>query len=261
MKCKELLDTYLKTMSDGLSCQELPNGRMSVVLPFLYPDHDNIEIFVKDKGDSIVVTDLGETLRHLDTIGMNFQASGRLAFQVERIASGFQVSLQDGVMFKQGPRADAGALMFDLMSTCMAIGDLAYSGRTYQPLTFHEEVSKVLDATGLPFETGYAVTGAISGERLKIDFKVTAQHRVSYIHAMEARTKSGVKKWVDATYRLWNDVQTGQEKVVRKVSLVNDEITHIRDADIRILASCSTVFQWSDTERFVSSLQNGLVPL
>jgi hypothetical protein len=257
MKCKEILAAYLKTVGDGLTCHEMPNGRLSVVLPYVYPDHDNVEIFVKDKGDTVVVSDLGETLRHLDAIGMNFQASGRLAFQVDRIASGFQVNLKDGIMFKEGSHTDAGAIMFDVLSACMAVGDLAYCGRAYRPLTFHEEVTKVLQVTGLEFEKGYTAKGGISYEEYSIDFRVTAPKRVSLVQAMEARTKAGIKKWVDATYRMWMDVQTGEEKVVRKVSLLNDDMTHDLATHIRLLESCSTVFRWQETERFVNSLRNG----
>jgi hypothetical protein len=258
MTCDKIRELYLKAMSDGFSCQELSNGRISIVLPFLYPDHDNVEIFLKDKGDRIVVTDLGETLRRLDSVGMNYLASGRLTFQVDRIASGFQVNLRDGVMFKEGPHGEASAMLFDLVSACMAVGDLAYSGRTYLPLTFKDAVSKVLDATHLHYDTNSKSRGVISGEEYKIDFKVIAQHRVSLVQTMEAKTKAGVKKWVDATFRMWKDIGTS-ERVVRRVSLLNDDTPYLKDAHIRILSDCSTVFRWSsEVGKFVASLQNGV---
>lgn len=256
MNCKELLSTYFKALSDGSSCQQLPNGRLSVVLPFVYPDHDNLEVFVKDKGDTIVVSDLGETLRRLDTIGMDFQSSGMLAFQVDRITSGFEVSIQDGVIFKEGAPDAAGALMFDVLSACMAIGDLAYYSRGYRPLTFHDEVSKLLQVIGLKFEKGYEATGR-STTRYAVDFAVKTSHRVSLIQAMGARTQSGIEKWVNRTYRMWSDVRTKDEAVVRKVSLLNDELAHIRKEDITLLEDVSTVFFWTDPSRFIASLRNG----
>lgn len=257
MNCKDLLSAYFKTLWDGSSCREDPNGRLSVVLPFLYPDHDNIEIFVRDKGDTVVISDLGETLRRLDTLGLDIESSGTLAFQVERITSGFQVGVENGAMFKEGPRDDAGTLMFDVLSACMAVGDLAYAGRNYRPLTFHEEVSKLLLATGLEFTENQPVTGAVTATHYSIDFMVVAPHRVSYVQAMAARTESGRKKWVNQTYRMWMDVQTAEEKVVRKVSLLNDDTSRVREEDVRLLQTVSTVFRWSDTPRFIASLRNG----
>ena len=143
MQCEQAISAYLGTVKGNASCKVLPNGRLSIVLPFLYPDHDNVEIFVKDLGDKgIVVSDLGETLRHLDTIGLDLHTSGRLVYQVERIASGFEVTVENGVLLKTGSQQDLGTIIFDVVAVCMAIGDLAYTSRAYLPLTFSQEVPR-----------------------------------------------------------------------------------------------------------------------
>src|SRR5262249_21003830 len=154
--------------------------------------------------------DLGETLRRLDTIGMDFQNSSRLAFQSERIASGFQVSVKDGILFKEGPPNEIGSMLFDLVSACMAIGDLAYGSRGYQPMTFAEEVEKVFIANGLEFERGKEVKGR-STTPYKIDFTVTTQQKVFRVQAMEAQSSGGIRKWVNATFRMWNDIYTSDQ--------------------------------------------------
>lgn len=71
MTCDELIATYVDTLKGTISCKAMPNGRLSLVMPFVYPDHDNVEVFVKATEDKIVVSDLGETLRRLDSIGLD----------------------------------------------------------------------------------------------------------------------------------------------------------------------------------------------
>jgi hypothetical protein len=256
MQCDELISTYLKVLGEGANCKILPNGRLSVVFPFLYPDHDNVEIFVKDAGEEVTVSDLGETLRRLDTIGMDIYGSGKFAYQAERIASGFEVHIENGVLLKSGPRQNVGGVLFDVLSVCMAIGDLAYGSRGYQPLTFYDEVEKLLAINEYDFEKHHLIKGGSTTE-YRIDFQVKTRQRVSLVQTLGAKTESGIKKWVNATFRMWNDVETGEEKVVRKVSLLNDEISKIRQEDINILSNVSTVFLWTHQEEFMSSLQNG----
>jgi len=255
MTCEELLPSYFDAFMKGSSCTELPNGRTSVVLPFVYPDHDNIEIFVKDRGDNVVVSDLGETLRRLDTVGMDIGASGKLAYQTERIASGFNVTLQSGILLKEGPRQDVGSLLLDVLSACMAIADLMYGTRAWQPLTFVDEVAKLLTINDFSFERQHPILGR-SGTKYHVDFQVVTPHRVLLVETLAARTVAGARAWVNATYRMWNDIVTG-DVVVRKVSLLNDETSSIRDEDVRLLENVSHVYRWKDKQHFLSSLRNG----
>jgi len=256
MKCKEAISAYLDTLKDNASCKELPNNRLSVVLPFLYHDHDNVEIFIRDLGEKgVVVSDLGETLRRLDTIGLDVHTSGRLAFQTERIAGGFSVTIQNGVLLKTGAHQDVGALISDVSSVCMAIGDLAYTSKAYRPLTFGDEVQHLLTINDFEFERNHKLKGASTTE-YTVDFQVTTQSRVSLVQTLGATTQSGVIKWVNQTYRMWNDTQTG-EVVVKRVSLLNDEMAQVRPQDEKLLETVSSVYHWSKRKEFLDFLRNG----
>ena len=84
MTCKEVVAAYFDALKGNSSCKKMPDGRLSIVLPFLYPDHDNVEIFVKENAETVFVTDLGETLRRLDAIGIGARTNGTVAYQLER---------------------------------------------------------------------------------------------------------------------------------------------------------------------------------
>ena len=175
---------------------------------------------------------------------------------MERLHTNWNVSVDDGALFKEGPREEVATLMYDVVSACMAIGDLAYGSRGYQPLTFADEVAKLLTVNDCKFEKNYTVKGKSLTE-YHIDFSITKPRRVSYVQAMGVTTPSGVKAWVNATYRMWGDIETGRGKVVRKVSLLNDEIVEVRKEDFNLLKDVSTVYRWGEQSEFIASLTNG----
>src|SRR5438067_377039 len=100
MNCEELVSSYLKTLKSAFSCTPASDGRLRVITPYLYPDHDLIELFVREAGKEVVVSDLGETLRHLETIGVDAVTAQKRVFQVQHITRGIGVFVQQGVIFK-----------------------------------------------------------------------------------------------------------------------------------------------------------------
>ena len=124
MNCEELISSYLATLRGGFSC--LPSGkeRVRVVTPYLYPDHDRIELFVRERDDKVTVSDLGETLRHLETLGMDVISNPKHWFQVQHIAAGLQVQVREGVIFKETAKENVGEAIFDVLAACKAVADL-----------------------------------------------------------------------------------------------------------------------------------------
>lgn len=59
-------ENITKSMGEQFSCSEF-NGFIKVKTPYLYPDGDVIDIFVKYKDSGFILTDLGETIRWLLT--------------------------------------------------------------------------------------------------------------------------------------------------------------------------------------------------
>jgi hypothetical protein len=69
-------------------------GRGSLVTPYLHPDHDNLELFVRMRAKDATVSDLGETLRKLDRLGLDVATTKGFAHRVRQIADGYRVSVE-----------------------------------------------------------------------------------------------------------------------------------------------------------------------
>lgn len=243
MTCEELISAYLETLKNGFACSDAGERRLSIVVPYLYPDHDNIELFVKDAGETVVVHDFGETLRRLDSVGIDFDSSERTAFQVGRLAKSYGLTIEDGILLKQGNKRDVGNLMFDVLSCCRSVADLVYASRAYAPLTFKVQVEKFLTSNGVNFDKHVERIGRFDTKYF-IDFRAEYTGRVSYLQVQGARSKAGAHNWINQTFRMWTELPTAGV-VSRNVSVLNDEEDVVTSGDLRLLESVSDVYQWS----------------
>lgn len=124
MTCDNIVDSCLAFVKDRIQCRHA-DGRLAVVFPFLYPDNDNIELFIQESHDHLTVSDLGHTLRRLDTVGLDLYAGWKFAFHAERIETSYEVSIRNSEFFKRCTAGTVGGAMSDVVSVCLAVAGLA----------------------------------------------------------------------------------------------------------------------------------------
>jgi Domain of unknown function DUF1828 len=260
MTCEQAIAAYLATLKEDFACSARPNGRLCIVTPYLYPDHDNIEVFVRDKGDHVFVSDLGETLRYLDTNGMDIMSTPNLLFAAKRIAEGFGASIREGVLVKDGPPETVGQLIFDVLSAVKAVSSLVYGNRAYEPAGFDDEVAEYLESHDLPIERCVPVTG-ISGSRYKVSLRVAGPQKTMLVETLAPKTISGVRSKVNAVFTEWSDINGEYSDPGRKLSLLNDEATPFKEKELAILGRVSQVHRWTARDAFLSALRSGAASL
>jgi hypothetical protein len=251
MTCEELVGAYLGSLGQRFFCKAEPSGRLCVVTPYTYPDHDNVEIFVRERSNGIVVSDLGETMRRLDTLGMDVLETPNLSYTAHRIADGFGVTIRDGIILKEGPRETAGQLVFEILSVCKAVGSLIYGSKAYKPMNFKEEVKQFLVSHRFRVEPKVTESGT-TGKRYKVAFRVyVGGTQAALVEPLSPQKSVGIKKKIDATFRMWADIDVDRAK---KVSFLNDELLHFDPADVAILKRFSDVYRWTRREELLSHL-------
>lgn len=101
MECSEIIEKAIKALKLGFKCVPYET-RMCIITPYLYPDNDLIEIFVEEiSGNKLRVTDLGETLRHLESVGLDLLASRKRKFLLEQISQRLHVDIINGKLEKE----------------------------------------------------------------------------------------------------------------------------------------------------------------
>jgi len=249
--CEEVIAAFLRIAEEGFACDRV-GQRLRIVTPYFYPDNDLIEVFIEDIGEgSVRVTDMAETLRHLDARGFDVSSSPKRRFMVQTIASRAAVDFDRGRLSKIGPVSALGNLMIDVVVTARGVSDLIYTSRTFEPATFVEEVEDYLKHQEVEFERGAPLMG-ISGKRYRVEFKVSAPE-IRYIHTISPAAIQGMKSKVDATVRMWVDCNHTLT-TPHKVTVLNDVDFQWREYDVAILQRYSVVQYWSRREELPSLL-------
>ena len=159
MECSEIIQKVIDSLKLGFKC--IPyERRLCIVTPYLYSDNDLIEVFVETIGTNRVrVTDLGETLRHLESLGFDLLASRKRKFLLEQITQRMHVLNQRGRLEKEGSIDEVGSLLIDVSAAAHSIAGLIYTSKAYEPATFPDEVSIFLSERKIEHEKNYKVVG------------------------------------------------------------------------------------------------------
>jgi len=249
MKCETIIKKYLDTLESEFVCLPASNERQRVVTPYLYPDHDRIEIYVREKNGGVVVSDLGETLRRLDNLGMDVLGNRKRQFQSQHILDGLSVKIKEGVIYKDGEKEKVGELIFDVLAACKAVADLVYGTRAFEPATFENEVLKFLQEKNFEVKPKVPILGE-SGSKYKVSMQVNVRSKEALIATLSPKSAGGVRQQVNAVFRMWSDINHGSWKL----SLINDQDFVFRQEDILLIKRVSPVYHWTKRDELVSAL-------
>jgi hypothetical protein len=247
MECSYIIEKAAETLKLGFKCLEY-DKRMCIVTPYLYPDNDLIEVFAEDiGGNQIRITDLGETLRHLESVGLDLLASRKRRFLLEQIAKRMHVEIQRGKLQKEGPVDNVGALLVDVAGAAQAVADLIYTSKAYEPATFPEEVSIFLTEHNIEHEKHYPVMGE-TGKKYWVSLRIDGhREKEILVEALSPSQETAMTTTINRAFRLWSDVN-GTE---RKVSLLNDVDYSWKKEDMALLQKVSIIHAWTNKERFL----------
>jgi uncharacterized protein DUF1828 len=245
ISCENIVREYLDRLKGEFSCHRT-DSRLRLVTPYVYPDNDFIELYVEQLPDGRVrVTDLGEATRHLHTQGFDLFASPKRKFIAETAVSRVDAILENGTIYKVGPPEEVATMLLDLVIASRGVSDLIYTSRAYEPAPFIDEVAEFLRQEQIPFERRVRVRGE-SGREYKIPFKI----RSVYLNPLSAEFQRSLKPRVDATVRMWVDV----DRVAKKYTLLNDVDFSWPEPDVILLSRLSSVFRWSARRELADAL-------
>lgn len=247
MQCGKVVEMTLSKLSSSFRCMPYDRG-LCIVTPYLYPDNDLIEVFVEElAGGHVRVTDMGETLRHLASQGIDVLNSPKRRFMLEQIAKRLHVVVAGGRLEKEGTPQEVGSILLDVAAAAHGAAGLAYTSKAYEPAEFPEEVSAFLRDNSIDHEPRPKIKG-MSGKEYRISIKVNGTVRPEVlIEAMSPSQKAVMSAVVNRVVREWVDID-GER---RKVSLLNDADFPWRSEDVFLLGKHSTVHRWSEKDAFL----------
>ncbi len=225
--------------------------------PYLYPDGDGIDLFVRMGTDTGVVSDLGETVRWL-----RMQAAGerRTKKQREIIQD---VSLTHGVEFFKGmlmvsfnDTTGMAAAVTRLAQACVRVSDLWYSFRNRAVESLSDEVADYLTENRVWYQRGEVLIGR-SHTSWKVDFHARTE-KSSLVFVLSTGSRPVAKARAEHVLSAWIDLQhmkVGPEGL-QFISLIDDTVDVWTPETLQLVESAglSNLIMWSEPETLLDAL-------
>lgn len=130
-----------ETIGQLYTCSEV-NGFVRIRTPYLYPDGDVIDLFLKPETQTL--SDLGETLRWLDMQTFRQSLSKKQDWFLQDSLVTYGLELFDGMLLVR-VRDDLAEAITRLAQGTIAVANLWLLNRTRLAGTLNDEIAKLLD--------------------------------------------------------------------------------------------------------------------
>lgn len=224
--------------------------------PFLYPDGDNIDLFVTEKEGRLIVTDLGETLRWLRSQTLSPKRTPKQNALIADVCLTHGIEQYKSVLLARCQPGEALApVVMRVAQACLRVSDLWFTYRTRAVESVVDEVSDFLAERDIRYDRRPKLAGR-SGRGWTPDFHVILPARGSLVSVLSTGNRSAARVVTEHTLAMWHDLNAlayGPE-ALRFISLFDDTADVWAPEDFGLLDSLSIVRRWSEPEAFVETL-------
>ncbi len=234
-----------------------PHGEFQCIrTPYLYPDGDNIDLFVKANGDVASVSDLGETLRWLRTQTVSPRRSPKQNALIADACLTHGVELYKGMLLARCRPGDSLAeVTLRVAQACLRVSDLWFTFRTRAVESVTDEVADFLMERQFSFEHGAKLLGR-SGRGWTVDFHVRVPAQSSLVYVLSTGSRSAARSVAEHVLAAWYDLShlAAGPEALRFVSLFDDTADVWTPEDFRLVEPLSAVTRWSQPDEFAQVL-------
>lgn len=237
------------------SCSEV-NGFVRIRTPYLYPDGDVIDLFFKEQEGKGVLTDLGETLRWLDSQTSTKWLSKKQAQFLQDIQLTHGVESYQGMLIARVAEAESLAeVLTRLTQAVMSAADLWFLSRTRVPSLVSDEVAEFLEDQDIHFARNEKQLGR-SGRSWRVDFHTWHPQQSSFVQLLSTGSRAAANTKVNSAVAAWSDLShlLAGSSPLRFVSLFDDSADVWTPEVISQLEEFSEVAYWSRPDEFLELL-------
>lgn len=229
------------------SCEEGPQG-IRIRTPFLYPDGDLIDLYLKENGvGSGTLSDLGETVRWLRMQTLSPRRSPKQTAMIEDAALNHGVEFFRGMLQArvQNP-ADLAQVVTRLAQAALRVSDIWFTFRTRAIESVTDEVATFLEESAIRFERAPRHPGR-SGRIWTPDFHTRTPAQSSLVYVLSSGSRSVARSIANTVHTAWYDLshlKVGPEGL-KFISLFDDTADVWGEEDFHLLEDLSDVARWS----------------
>jgi hypothetical protein len=215
--CMELANQFSGFIAGSMDCGSDLAGLNVITTPFLYPDRDNIEIFVRELEDgSVLLSDMGQTMMKLSSYGFIPSASTpRRRAMIFQVVASMGVQYEDGDVVAVSPRMQTGSRLWDLALAIQRLSDLVYTVPGYTKATFTDEFDQFAAEKGIRYRRG--VTIELPNHSFTADFIIGPR----VIQLVSAGSIGYARERVNSVYTNFAEMKLAKDPRIR-LAVVDD---------------------------------------
>lgn len=237
------------------TCSEV-NEYVRIRTPFLFPDGDVIDIFVKQKEGLINLTDLGETVRWLRMQSTSQRRSPKQRKLIEDICLNHGIEFFKGMLVLRVRHGDdVPSSVMRLAQACMRVADIWFTFRTRAVETITDEITDFLSEKAVPFERSERLPGR-SGQVWRPDFHTRTPKQSSLIYVLSTGSKVAARGISEHVLAAWYDLShyaAGPERL-KFISLFDDTVDVWTDKELKLVSDLSDIAWWSKPDEFYDKI-------
>jgi Domain of unknown function DUF1828 len=232
------------------------NEYVRIRTPFLYPDGDIIDLFFKEEGEFVTLTDLGETLRWLRMQAVTQRKSTKQRQLINDICLNHGIEFYRGMLmvrFKQSE--DFAQAVTRLSQAALRVSDLWFTFRSQASESITDEVEDLFRDRQISYQRSPRVTGR-SGRVWRPDFHTRLPERSTLVTVLSTGSRSAAREQAALASATWHDLSylTLGPEALKFISLFDDTLDVWTEEDFRLVEDISEVSYWSHPDEFLEKL-------
>ena len=234
---------------------------IKITTPFIYPDGDVIDIFYRKVNQGFILTDLGETIRWIESQSVSGIRNEKQKELIETISLTHNLEVKRDMFIaridKNANSIKLAASVLELGQALVRLSDLwiLQSGRKTR--TIIDSVEDFIKAIDITYEREQLYTGG-TDRNWKPHFYTTVKGNNVLTHVLSTDRKSSSKPILSMVNTQWQDLERYKlESNYKFISLIVDKEEGVRiwtKGDKKLLSQRSEVKEWSNKNDFKEAL-------
>ena len=221
---RKRIDDYCRWLRDNTCIRkDVGTEWYAISTPFIGLFNDHIEIYVKKEGNSIILSDDGETLRNLSLAGVDFNRSEKRKEMLDSVLRTHGVALEDGELVIRCYTQDFPFKKHALVTAIMNVCDFEYLSSHKVSSLFHEDVREYLDSREITYASSINLLGA-SGLDYNFNFLLSGRNTDLCIKTYDIIKQDYVTSLLYCISDVQNARQHISKKKFRSLIVINDQI-------------------------------------
>lgn len=217
--CQGVVSSYLTLLGAGFVADTYDAGGCRIITPFWRTDGDHLELFVVPSSDNrVFISDEGQTVDWLFSIGLDVETSEARQESLEKIAHSYGAILRDGVLRIETDSQRTVQSIHLFLQALLAASQMTAQRVQRTAKTFRDEVENFLIENQQQYRAGFSVIGKSTEHR--IDFYLNSGRNM-LVETISASSTSSARDRVLRVAFEWVDIrESGWE--YQRVALIDD---------------------------------------